>query len=133
VLRVVEDQPLEETMQLLDIEDDQLGALVASTELDGKLRQALTDLAARRQAVARQRAELDRLKEQREQLVADETRLRDDLTALGREQGLRKRLLDKFTETVTAIDTATAAIAKAESTLAAAQNELASFVAALAL
>jgi hypothetical protein len=132
-LRVVEDQPLEETMRLLDIEDDQLGALVASTELDGKLRQALTDLAARRQAVARQRAELDRLKEQREQLVADETRLRDDLTALGREQGLRKRLLDKFTETVTAIDTATAAIAKAESTLAAAQNELASFVAALAL
>jgi hypothetical protein len=133
VLRVVEDQPLEETMQLLDIEDDQLGALVASTELDGKLRQALTDLAARRQAVARQRTELDRLKEQREQLVADETRLRDDLTALGREQGLRKRLLDKFTETVTAIDTTTAAIAKAENTLAAAQNELASYVAALTL
>jgi hypothetical protein len=133
VLRVVEDQPLEETMRLLDIEDDQLSALVASTELDGKLRQALTDLAARRQAVARQRAELDRLKEQREQLVADETRLRDDLTALGREQALRKRLLDKFTETVTAIDTATAAIAKLENTLAAAQNELASYVAALTL
>jgi hypothetical protein len=132
-LRVVEDQPLEETMRLVDLEDDQLGALVASIELDGRLRQALTDLAARRQAVARQRAELDRLKEQREQLVADETRLRDDLTALGREQGLRKRLLDKFTETVTAIDTTTAAIAKLENTLAAAQNELASYVAALTL
>ena len=133
VLRVVEDQPLEETMRLLDIEDDQLGALAASTELDGKLRQALADLAARRQAVARQRAELDRLKEQREQLVADETRLRDDLTALGREQALRKRLLDKFTETVTAIDTTTAATAKAENTLTAAQNELASYVAGLTL
>jgi hypothetical protein len=133
VLRVVEDQPLEETMRLLDIEDDQLGALAASTELDGKLRQSLTDLAARRQTVARQRAELDRLKEQREQLVADETRLRDDLTALGREQGLRKRLLDKFTETVTAIDATTAAIAKAGNTLAAAQNDLASYVARLTL
>jgi hypothetical protein len=133
VLRVVEDQPLEETMELLDIEDDQLGALVASTELDGKLRQALTDLAARRQAVARQRAELDRLKEQREQLVADETRLRDDLTALGREQALRKRLLDKFTETVTAIDTTTAAIAKAENAAAAAQNELSAYIARLIL
>jgi multidrug resistance efflux pump len=132
-LRVVEDQPLEETMRLLDIEDDQLGALVASTELDGKLRQALTDLAARRQAVARQRAELDRLKEQREQLVADETRLRDDLTALGREQALRKRLLDKFTETVTAIDTTTAAIAKAENAAAAAQNELSAYIARLVL
>jgi hypothetical protein len=133
VLRVVEDQPLEETMQLLDIEDDQLGALVASTELDGKLRQALTDLAARRQAVARQRTELDRLKEQREQLVADETRLRDDLTALGRDQALRKRLLDKFTETVTAIDTTTTAIAKAENTLAAAQSELSAYIVRLVL
>jgi hypothetical protein len=133
VLRVVEDQPLEETMRLLDIEDDELGALAASTELDGKLRQALTNLASRRRAVARQRAELDRLKEQREQLVADETRLRDDLTALGREQALRKRLLDKFTETITAIDAAAAAIAKSESTLAAAQNELACYVAALTL
>jgi hypothetical protein len=132
-LRVVEDQPLEETMRLLDIEDDELGALAASTELDGKLRQALTDLASRRRAVARQRAELDRLKEQREQLVSDETRLRDDLTALGREQALRKRLLDKFTETVTAIDAAAAAIAKTENTLAAAQNELASYVAGLML
>ena len=132
-LRVVEDQPLEETIRLLDIEDDQLGALVASTELDGKLRQALIDLAARRQAAGQQRAELDRLKEQREQLVADETRLRDDLTALSREQALRKRLLDKFTETVTAIDTTTAAIAKAENTLTAAQNELASYVTGLTL
>jgi peptidoglycan hydrolase CwlO-like protein len=83
--------------------------------------------------VARQRAELDRLKEQREQLVADETRLRDDLTALGREQGLRKRLLDKFTETVTAIDTTTAAIAKAENAAAAAQNELSAYIARLVL
>src|SRR5439155_3958415 len=133
VLRVVEDQPLEETMRLLDIEDDALGALATSTELDGKLRRALTDLGVRRQSVGRQRAELDRLKEQREQVVADEIRLRDDLTALGREQALRKRLLDKFTETVTAIDASGAAIAKAESALAAAQNELASYVARLTL
>jgi hypothetical protein len=120
-------------MRLLDIEDDQLEALAGSTELDGKLRQALTDLAVRRQVVARQHAKLDRLKEQREQLVADETRLRDDLTALGREQALRKRLLDKFTETVTAIDTSTAAIAKSETALAAARNELASYLAGLTL
>ena len=48
-------------------------------------------------------------------------------------EALRKRLLDKFTETVTAIDATGAAIAKAESALAAAQNELASYVAGLTL
>jgi hypothetical protein len=132
-LAVVEDQPLEETIRLLDSEDDEIGALAASTELDTKLRQALTDLGARRQAITRQRAELDRLKEQRGQLVEDEGRLRDDLTALGRDTALRKRLLDKFAETETAIDTVTASIAKAESGLAAAQKELASYVGGLKL
>jgi hypothetical protein len=46
---------------------------------------------------------------------------------------LRKRLLDKFTETVTAIDSTTAAIAKAEIALVAAQNDLASYIARLTL
>ena len=132
-LVVVEDQPFEETVRLLDAEDDEIGALAVSTELDAKLRQSLTDLGARRQAITRQRAELDRLKEQRGQLVEDETRLRDDLAALGRDTALRKRLLDKFAETETAIDTVTAAIAKAETALAAAQKELASYVAGLKL
>jgi hypothetical protein len=130
---IVEDQPLEETVRLLDAEDDEIGALAVSTELDAKLRQTLTDLGARRQALTRQRTELDRLKEQRGQLVDDETRLRDDLTALGRDTALRKRLLDKFADTETAIDTVTAAIAKAETALAAAQKELASYVAGLKL
>jgi hypothetical protein len=132
-LTVVEDQPIEETIRLLDAEDDEIGALAASTELDAKLRQILTDLGARRQAITRQRAELDRLKEQRGQLIEDETRLRDDLTALGRDTALRKRLLDKFAETETAIDTVAASIAKAESALAAAQKELASYAGGLKL
>jgi len=132
-LIVVEDQPLEETVRLLDAEDDEIGALAVSTELDAKLRQTLTDLGARRQALTRQRTELDRLKEQRGQLVDDETRLRDDLTALGRDTALRKRLLDKFADTETAIDTITAATAKAETALAAARKELASYVAGLKL
>ena len=132
-LSVVEDQPLEETIRLMDSEDDQIGALAASTELDAKLRQTLTELGGRRQAIARQRTELERLKEQRAQLVEDESRLRDDLNALGRDVPLRKRLLDKFTETTTAIDTVTATIGKSDSALAAAEKELASYVAAMKL
>ena len=46
---------------------------------------------------------------------------------------LRKRLLDKFAETESAIDAVTASIGKTESTLAAAEKELASYVAALKL
>ena len=66
-------------------------------------------------------------------LVEDETRLRDDLTAVGREPGLRKRLLDKFAETETAIDAISASIAKGTETLAAAERDLGTYVAGLKL
>ncbi len=132
-LSVVEEQPIEETIRLLDIDDNRLGVLVSSVELDPKLRQKLGEIAARRQAVGHQRAELGHLKEQRAQLVDDETRLRNDLAVIGSDPALHKRLLDKFTETETAIETVSAAIAKATDGVAAAERDLASYVSGLTL
>jgi len=132
-LNVVEEQPIEETFRLLDIDDNRLGALVSSIELDPKLRQKLGEIATRRQAVGHQRAELQHLKEQRTQLVDDETRLRNDIAVIGSEPALRKRLLDKFSETETGIETVTAAIAKASDAMTAAERDLASYIAGLTL
>ena len=64
-LTVVEEKPIEETIRLLDVDENRLGVLVSSAELDPKMRQALADLAARRRQVAQQKAELDRLQAQR--------------------------------------------------------------------
>jgi hypothetical protein len=130
---VVEDQPIEETIRLLDIDDARLGVLVSSAELDPKVRQALSEIAARRQAVGHQHAELGRLKEQRAQLVEDQNRLRNNLGVLGNDAALKKRLLDKFSETETAIETVTAATAKATDAVAAAERDLASYIARLTL
>jgi hypothetical protein len=132
-LSVVEEQPVEETIRLLDIDDSRLGALVSSSELDPKLRQRLGEIAARRQAVGHQRTELGRLKEQRAQLVEDETRLRSDLAVIGSDPALHKRLLDKFTETENAIETVSAALAKASDALTAAERDLASYIGGLTL
>ncbi len=63
------------------------------------MRNALGELAPRRQAVSRLSGELERLKEQRSQLAADEQRLRDNLGALARDTALHKRTLDKLGET----------------------------------
>ena len=106
--------------------------LVSSGELDPKVRQALTELAGRRQAVGRQRGELDRLKAQRAELVEDEKRVRNNLGALGNDPALRKRQLDKFAETQSAIDTVSAAIAQATDAFAA-ERDLAAYVAGLTL
>jgi hypothetical protein len=132
-LTVVEEQPTEETIRLLDLDDNRLGVLVSSSELDPKLRQGLAAIVARRQGVGHQKAELARQKEQRVQLVDDETRLRNDLASIGGDPALRKRLLDKFSETETAIETVTAAIAKASEAEAAVERDLAGYIAGLKL
>jgi len=130
---VVEEQPIEETIRLLDLDDARLGVLVSSGELDPKVRQALSEIAARRQAAGHQRAELGRLKEQRAQLVEDQNRLRNNLGVLGSDAALKRRLLDKFSEIETAIETVSAATAKATDALAAAERDLAGYVGRLSL
>jgi hypothetical protein len=130
---VVEEQPIEETIRLLDLDDNRLGVLVSSGELDPKVRQALSEIAARRQAAGHQRAELGRLKEQRAQLVEDQNRLRNNLGVLGSDAALKRRLLDKFSEIETAIETVTATTAKATNALAAAERDLAAYIGGLSL
>ena len=130
---VVEEEPVEETIRLVDLDDNRLGALVSSTELTPKIRQVLGELASRRQTLARQRADLGHLKEQRVQLVSDETRLRNNLAVLGADPALHKRMLDQFATTETQIDQVTAAIAKATDAVTAAEHALSSYVAGLTL
>src|ERR1700738_5469948 len=99
IIAVTMERPLEETVRLLDLTDDRLGVLVASNEIEPSVKSALGELASRRQALGRQNAELEKLKEQRRQLVEDEKRLRDNLAAVGRDTALYKQTLDKLGET----------------------------------
>jgi hypothetical protein len=130
---VIEETPVEETIRLLDVDDNHLGVLVSSGELDPKVRQALTEIAARRQSVGHQRAELDRLKAKRAQLVEDQNRVRSNIAVLGSDPGLRKRQLDKFAETEAAIENVSAEIAKATDASSAAERDLAAYINRLTL
>jgi hypothetical protein len=132
-LTVVEEKPIEETIRLLDIDENRLGALVSSVELDPKMRQALTDLAARRREVARQRAEHDRLQAQRARLIEDENRLRANLAAIGNEPELRRRQLEKFAAAENAIEKISADVTTASDNLAAAERNVAAYVNSLTL
>jgi len=130
---IVEEQPSEETIQLADVDDEQLGAYVSAIEIDPKLRQALGDLAKRRQTVSRQQAELDRLTEEHTRLTEDEERLRDNYTAVKDEPAMRKITLDKLKAAETAIDANASATAKAAAALDATKTDLAAFVSGLKL
>ena len=133
VIAVTLEHPLEETIRLIDLADDRLGVLVASNELDPSVKKALGELAARRQALGRQNAELDKLKEQRRQLVEDEKRLRDNLNAVGHDTALYKQTLDKLGETETAIGTLSTDIGKGAVEAETAKEQLQDFISALTL
>jgi hypothetical protein len=130
---VTMERPLEETIRLLDLADDRLGVLVASNELEPPVKKALGELASRRQALARQNAELDKLKEQRRQLVEQEKRLRDNLAAVGRDTALYKQTLDKLSETEATITNLSTAIEKDAAEIETAREQLQTFVSALTL
>ena len=129
----IEEQPYDEALALTNLNDNQLGVFVAAKELDPKLHQALADLAQRRRQISRQQAEFDRLTAERKRLTDDEDRLRDNYTALKDDPAMRKTTLDKLKTADAAIDDNTAATAKANAALGAAQADLAGYVAGLKL
>jgi hypothetical protein len=132
-LTVVEEQPIEETFRLLDIDDNRLGVLLSAPELDPRMRDVLGELATRRQMLARQRAELDRLQTQRARLIEDEERLRANLAAVANEPALRRDQIEKFAEVENAVQRTSNALAAASEALAAAERDLAAYVGALRL
>jgi hypothetical protein len=133
VIAVTLERPLEETIGLLDLADDRLGVLIASNELEPSVKNALGELASRRQALARQNAEVDKLKEQRRQLVEDEKRMRDNLVAVGHDTALYKQTLDRLGETEATITNLSAAIGKGTEKIEKAREQLQDFVSALTL
>jgi hypothetical protein len=130
---VTMERPLEETIRLFDLADDRLSVLVATNELEPSVKKALGELASRRQALGRRNTELDKLKEQRRQLVEDEKRLRDNLAAVGRDTALYKQTLDKLGETEASITTLSTAIEKTAAEIESAKEQLQAFVSALTL
>jgi hypothetical protein len=128
---IVEERPTEERVQLLDLDDNQIGVYLAAKSLDPGLHQIFTDLAQRRRALGQRQAELDRLNEERTRLTDDETRLRDNYTALKDDPIMRKTTLDKLKAAELAIDANAAAAAKASTALDAARAELTAYIAAL--
>jgi DNA repair exonuclease SbcCD ATPase subunit len=132
-IAVTMERQLEETIRLLDLADDRLSVLVATNELEPSVKKALEELASRRQALGRHNTELDKLKEQRRQLVEDEKRLRDNLAAVGRDTALYKQTLDKLGETEASITTLSTAIEKTAAEIETAKEQLQAFVSALIL
>jgi hypothetical protein len=119
------DQPVQQTVALIDGDDTVLESIVGAEKLNPFGRTALRHILALKQDEARKGAELDRLRKRQDDLLADEDRIRKNLAAVAATDALRSRLTRALDADETAIeelrksiDTATADLAKAHRDLA---------------
>jgi hypothetical protein len=122
------ERPLQETLRMLDLDDARLAALVSARELAPKLRDALGELAHRRQALAERRAELQRVQTERDRVVHDQARVRDNLNAVPKGTPLYNRLIDKLAGEETRLETLAQTIANINAAIDQATSSLADYV-----
>jgi hypothetical protein len=132
-INVVLERPLQETVRILDLDDARLGALMSARELPATLRDALTELQKRRQTLAEQRGQQQRLQAERDALVQDQARVRDNLNAVQKGTPMSNRLLEKMGQQETRLEQLATAVAAANEAIDKAQASLADYVKSLTL
>ncbi len=116
------ERPRQERILLTDLSADQLTIQAASQELPATLRDALLKLASLRAAVAEKERRIADIERDQQERVAEQERLRANLTALPVGSDLHKRTLAKMGDAETRLDALsgdlTAARAEAETSRA---------------
>jgi hypothetical protein len=125
------DQPIQQTVALVDGDDTILQTIVSEEKLNPTGRTALRHILALRQDQARKSTELDRQKKQLDDVLADEDRIRKNLAAVTATDALRARLTKALDADETTIDTLRKSIETATTDLAKAHRDLADAVTTL--
>lgn len=95
-LRIVEEMPVAETFTLLNFSRGQFLSYTSNQDLSPRIREALqraADIKGRIEAIAQDIREIER---QRNQIVTNQQRTRDNLASVGRETSQGRRFLDQL-------------------------------------
>jgi hypothetical protein len=125
------DQPIQQTVALVDGDDTILQTIVSEEKLNPTGRPALRHILALRQDQARKSTELDRQNKQLENVLADEDRIRKNLAAVTATDALRARLTKALDADETTIETLRKSIETATTDLAKAHRDLSDAVTTL--
>lgn len=95
---IVLDRPLVERVAIQNLTGDQLGAYANSEELPAAVRETFAQIASLSAAVADKEAARDKLTAERNQILTEQARLRDNLKVVPSESELYKRYLGEMME-----------------------------------
>jgi len=132
-IRFVLEQPSEETLRVLDVNDQQLGAIAKSTAIDPAVKSALAELARLRRVVADKQAAAQRIESDIAGIIQDQGRIRANLERVDKESALHKRYIEKLADEETRIEALQTERAKAVDETSAARAAVESHIAKLSV
>ena len=125
------ERPIEESIVLSSAPVDRIAAFARNTELDKATRDAFARIVTLQNDVARHQQRLSQIQNERGAIVADQERLRGNLSSVPRDSDLYKRYLAKLEEQENALERLEKEQAGVEQALLAARQALSEFIAKL--
>jgi hypothetical protein len=131
VFDVVQEQTQYQELRLLDTGSDQIKLFAQAQEFDAKTRDALTKVLQLQQAVAEAERKVTKLDSDRQQIVQEQARLRDNLSRVPANSDLQRRYLATLDKQETDLEGIAKQRAEADKAVEAARSSLRSYISQL--
>jgi len=131
VAEIVQEQTQQQQLRLLDAKDDQIKVFAQATEFDAKTREALTKVLQLQQAVADAQRKVTQIDADKQQIVQEQSRLRDNLARVPAGSDLQKRYLTTLDKQETDLEAIATRRTDAEKAVETARDALRSYVSQL--
>ncbi|HSI00875.1 MAG TPA: DUF4139 domain-containing protein [Reyranella sp.] len=128
VFEVVQEQIQRQELRLLDTNSEQIKVFAQATEFDAKTREALTRILQLQQAVGEAERRMGQIDAERQQIVQEQARLRDNLGRVPSNSDLQRRYLATLDKQETELEALSRRRADAEKAVQAARDTLRTFI-----
>ncbi len=128
VAEIVQEQTQQQQLRLLDAKDDQIKVFAQATEFDAKTREALTKVLQLQQAVSEAQRKVTQIDSDKQQIVQEQSRLRDNLARVPAGSDLQKRYLTTLDKQETDLEALATRRTDAEKAVETARDALRTYV-----
>jgi hypothetical protein len=131
VAEIAQEQTQQQELRLLDANNDQIRVFAQATEFDAKTREALTRILQLQQAVSEAQRKLTQVDTEKQQIVQEQSRLRDNLARVPANSDLQRRYLTTLDKQETDLEALATRRAEAEKAVETARDALRGYVSQL--
>jgi len=132
-LRVVQKRTVQESIALLQEDEDTIRVLAQNQQLSEPIRQALNSILNRRRAIRNLEGQIRQQEARIKSITDDQARIRENMRALDRNSDLYRQYVQKLAQQEREIEQARAEIERLQEQRARAQRELSEYIAGLNL